>query len=181
MSQRKTISPDVLDKAQSVQLLLLDVDGVLTEGGLLYTHDGEQTKCFNTLDGLGIKLLQTSGIKVAVISGRDSQALRQRLADLGIENIQAGVMNKKLAAEQVLQQLKLSWAQVAAMGDDWPDLPMLIPAVFSCAPPNAHHEVLSRVDWITQQVAGHGAVREVCDLLLHASGKYDHLLQDALK
>jgi 3-deoxy-D-manno-octulosonate 8-phosphate phosphatase (KDO 8-P phosphatase) len=180
MSPLKAISPDVLHKAKTVQLLLLDVDGVLTEGGLLYTNDGEQTKCFNTLDGHGIKLLQASGIKVAIISGRDSQALRKRLADVGIENIQAGVKDKKVAAEQVLHQLKLSWAQVAAMGDDWPDLPMLTRAVFSCAPPNAHHEVLNRVDWITHQVAGHGAVREVCDLLLHACGKYDHVLQDAL-
>ena len=181
MSTYAVVSPELLQKARTVKLLLLDVDGVLTRGDLVYTDQGEQTKTFNTLDGHGIKLLQASGISVAIISGRDSPALRKRLSDLGVENIHAGVHDKKPAAEQVLQKLGLSWSQVAAMGDDWPDLPMLIPAMFSCAPPNAHPEVLNRVDWVTRQLAGQGAVRELCDLLLKANGHYDVLLQEALQ
>ena len=181
MSDYLSESPELLVKAQAVKLLLLDVDGVLTEGGLLYTEHGEQTKCFNTLDGHGIKLLQASGISVAIVSGRDSAALRKRLSDLGIDKLMAGTHDKKQAAEQVLQQQGVSWSQVAAMGDDWPDLPMLIPAVFSCAPPNAHPEVLRRVDWVTQRSAGHGAVRELCDLLLKATGQYELRLAEALK
>ena len=181
MTLPKAILPEMFNKAKSIQLLFLDVDGVMTEGGLLYDEVGEHIKCFNTLDGHGIKLLQSVGIKVAIISGRDSPPLRKRLADLGVENIKVGVHDKKTAAEQVMQQFHLSWSYVAAMGDDWPDLPMLLPAAFSCAPPTAHPEVVSRVDWVTQQPAGHGAVRELCDLLLQATGKYDSLLQEVLK
>jgi 3-deoxy-D-manno-octulosonate 8-phosphate phosphatase (KDO 8-P phosphatase) len=93
----------------------------------------------------------------------------------------AGVHDKKVAAEQLLSTLGLEWSQAAAMGDDWPDLAMLLPAGFSAAPPAAHAEVLSRVDWVTLRPAGHGAVRDVCDLLLRASGVYASALQEALK
>jgi 3-deoxy-D-manno-octulosonate 8-phosphate phosphatase (KDO 8-P phosphatase) len=174
------ISPENLQKARLVKLLLLDVDGVLTDGGLTYSENGEQTKRFNTLDGHGLKLLQAMGIHVAVVSGRDSAALRKRLADLGIVHIYAGVHNKRAAADSLLLNLGLNWSQVAAMGDDWPDLPMLMPAAFSCAPPQAHAEVLARVDWVTTQSAGHGAVRELCDLLLLACEMYDDALKKAL-
>jgi 3-deoxy-D-manno-octulosonate 8-phosphate phosphatase (KDO 8-P phosphatase) len=171
---------ETLQKARTVKLLLLDVDGVLTDGGLAYNESGEQTKRFNTLDGHGLKLLQAIGIHVAVISGRDSGALRKRLADLGIVHVYAGVENKRVAADALLQILGLNWTQVAAMGDDWPDLPMLMPAAFSCAPPQAHAEVLSRVDWVSAKSAGHGAVRELCDLLLLACEMYDDALKKAL-
>ena len=174
------ISPETLQKARRVKLLLLDVDGVLTDGGLTYSESGEQTKRFNTLDGHGLKLLQAIGIHVAVVSGRDSAALRKRLSDLGIVHIYAGVQNKRTAADDLLQVLGLSWSQVAAMGDDWPDLPMLMPAAFSCAPPHAHAEVLSRVDWVSTKSAGHGAVRELCDLLLQAGEMYDDAVKKAL-
>jgi 3-deoxy-D-manno-octulosonate 8-phosphate phosphatase (KDO 8-P phosphatase) len=93
----------------------------------------------------------------------------------------AGVHDKKVAAQQLLSTLGLEWSQAAAMGDDWPDLPMLMPAGLSVAPPSAHTEVLSRVDWVTSRPAGQGAVRDVCDLLLHASGVYASALQEALK
>lgn len=174
------ISPETLQKARRVKLLLLDVDGVLTDGGLTYSESGEQTKRFNTLDGHGLKLLQAIGIHVGVVSGRDSAALRKRLSDLGIVHIYAGVQNKRMAADELLQVLGLNWSQVSAMGDDWPDLPMLIPAAFSCAPPHAHAEVLRRVDWVSTKSAGHGAVRELCDLLLLACEMYDDALKKAL-
>ena len=181
MSQPLQPTPDVLQKARSIKLLLLDVDGVLTEGGLHYSDQGEQTKTFNTLDGHGLKLLQAHGISVAIISGRDSLALRRRLADLGINHVYAGVHDKKAAAQELLSKLGLQWSQVAAMGDDWPDLAILLPAGLSAAPPQAHAEILSRVDWVARRAGGHGAVRDVCDLLLHACGAYESALQEALK
>jgi len=180
MSLLTPITPEVLDKASAVKLLLLDVDGVLTDGGLTYSEQGEETKRFNTLDGHGLKLLQDMGIQVAIVSGRDGAALRKRLSDLGVAHVFAGVHNKKEAADNLLQKLGLDWQQVAAMGDDWPDLAMLVPAAFSCAPPQAHAEVLSRVDWVTGKPAGHGAVRELCDLLLQAGGVYEQALKEAL-
>ena len=174
-------SPALLEKAKAIKLLMLDVDGVLTEGGLHYSDQGEQTKTFNTLDGHGLKLLQAHGISVAIISGRDGLALRRRLSDLRVQHVFAGVHDKKIAAQELLSTMGLEWSQAAAMGDDWPDLAMLLPAGFSAAPPAAHAEVLSRVDWVTLRPAGHGAVRDVCDLLLRASGVYASALQEALK
>lgn len=180
MSLLTSFPQEILLKARAVKLLMLDVDGVLTDGGLTYSEQGEQTKRFNTLDGHGLKLLLALGIQVAIISGRDGAALRKRSSDLGLGHVFAGVDNKKEAADTLLQTLGLNWTQVAAMGDDWPDLAMLMPAAFSCAPPQAHAEVLSRVDWITSKAAGYGAVRELCDLLLQASGVYEEALKEAL-
>ena len=181
MSSPKNPTPELLEKAKTIKLLMLDVDGVLTEGGLHYSDQGEQTKTFNTLDGHGLKLLQAHGICVAIISGRDGLALRKRLSDLGISHVFAGVHDKKAAAQQLLSSLGLEWSQAAAMGDDWPDLTMLMTAGLSAAPPGAQTEVLTRVDWVSSRVAGHGAVRDLCDLLLRASGVYESALQEALR
>jgi len=175
-----TFPPALLDQAKDIRALLLDVDGVLTDGGLYFTENGESSKRFNTLDGHGLKLLQGAGIQPVIITGRDSAALRVRLNALNIQHAHFGVEDKHSAAQAALQSLGLSWAQTAAMGDDWPDLPMLLPSALACAPPNAHREVLSRVHWVTQAPAGHGAVREVCDLLLQAGGHYSGLLNEVL-
>ena len=172
--------PAILQRAQDIRVLLLDVDGVLTDGGLYFTENGETSKRFNTLDGHGLKLLQRAGVEPVIITGRDSAALRVRLNALNIQHAHFGVEDKHSAALSALQSLGLSWAQTAAMGDDWPDLPMLLPSTLACAPPNAHREVLSRVHWVTQARAGHGAVREVCDLLLQARGDYAALLNQVV-
>lgn len=172
--------PAILQRAQDIRVLLLDVDGVLTDGGLYFTENGETSKRFNTLDGHGLKLLQRAGVEPVIITGRDSAALRVRLNALNIQHAHFGVEDKHSAALSALQSLGLSWAQTAAMGDDWPDLPMLLPSTLACAPPNAHREVLSRVHWVTQAPAGHGAVREVCDLLLQARGDYAALLNQVV-
>jgi 3-deoxy-D-manno-octulosonate 8-phosphate phosphatase (KDO 8-P phosphatase) len=172
--------PAILQRAKDIRVLLLDVDGVLTDGGLYFTENGETSKRFNTLDGHGLKLLQRAGVEPVIITGRDSAALRVRLNALNIQHAHFGVEDKHSAAQSALQSLGLSWAQTAAMGDDWPDLPMLLPSALACAPPNAHREVLSRVHWVTQARAGHGAVREVCDLLLQARGDYAALLNQVL-
>jgi 3-deoxy-D-manno-octulosonate 8-phosphate phosphatase (KDO 8-P phosphatase) len=168
--------PGLLLQAQGIKVVFFDVDGVLTDGGLYFTEAGETLKRFHTLDGQGIKLLQRGGITPAVISGRDSQPLRLRLQALGIAHVQLGTENKRPAAEQMLATLGLSWQDAAAMGDDWPDLPMMRPAALACAPCNAHAEVLARAHHITRAQGGHGAVRELCDLLLQASGHYRGLL-----
>lgn len=175
-----TLSIDIQTKAKDIRVLLLDVDGVLTDGGLYFTEDGETSKRFNTLDGHGLKLLKSVGIEPVIITGRDSAALRARLNALTIQHAHFGVEDKRSAAQSALQSLGMTWAQTAAMGDDWPDLPMLMPSALSFAPPSAHSEVLARVSWVTQASAGHGAVREVCDVLLQAGGFYGKLLNEVL-
>jgi len=170
------IDPALLLKAQGIRVVFFDVDGVLTDGGLLFTESGETIKRFNTLDGHGLKLLQKAGITPAVITGRDSAPLRTRLRALGIEHAHFGTEDKHPAAVQTLAKLGLDWSQAAAMGDDWPDLPLLRHAAFACAPANAHIEVRTRADYVCNSSGGHGAVRELCDLLLVASSRYAALL-----
>ena len=167
-----THPPERLLLAQPVQVLFLDVDGVLTDGGLLMTESGETIKRFHTLDGHGIKLLQRCGIQVAVITGRDSPALRLRMAQLGIAHAHYGTEDKLPAAQRTLQTLGLDWSQAAAMGDDWPDVPVLKRCALAVAPPNAQEDVRALVHWVTPRAGGHGAVRDVCDLLLIATGHY---------
>ncbi|MDZ7921402.1 KdsC family phosphatase [Rhodoferax sp.] len=169
-------APDLLLSAQGIRVVFLDVDGVLTDGGLYFSEAGETLKRFNTLDGHGLKLLQRAGITPVIITGRDSQALRVRLLALGVEHAHFGTEDKRPAAEQSLKTLGLEWSQAAAMGDDWPDLPVMRRAGLACAPANAHVEVLGAAQFVTRSQGGHGAVRELCDLLLVAGGRYADLL-----
>ena len=168
--------PELLLKAQGIKVAFFDVDGVLTDGGLYMSEDGETLKRFNTLDGHGLKMLQKAGITPAVITGRDSLPLRTRLAALGISHAHFGTEDKGPVADATLKTLGLSWSQAAAMGDDWPDLPVMRRAAFSGAPANAHAEVIAIADHVTAVQSGHGAAREFCDLLLIASGRYAQLL-----
>ncbi len=181
MNPVPSFSPEVLLRAQPVKVLLLDVDGVLTDGGLYFSEAGETLKRFHTLDGHGLKLLQRAGITPAVVSGRDSAALRMRLQALGITHLRLGTEDKAPAAQAILQSLGLGWDAAAAMGDDWPDLPLLTRAAFAAAPPEAHPEVRARAHWVSRRGAGAGAVRELCDLLLLASGHYTRELEAALR
>jgi 3-deoxy-D-manno-octulosonate 8-phosphate phosphatase (KDO 8-P phosphatase) len=171
-------SPELLLRAQAIKVVFFDVDGVMTDGGLLFTEQGETIKRFNTLDGLGIKLLQKAGITPVVISGRDSVPLRTRLKALGVAHIHLNTEDKRPAAEKTLAELGLTWEQAACMGDDWPDLPVLQASAFACAPLHAHFEVKAVAHYITETPAGSGAVREFCDLLITASGHYAKLLQE---
>jgi 3-deoxy-D-manno-octulosonate 8-phosphate phosphatase (KDO 8-P phosphatase) len=177
MTPALSFDPALLLQAQSVRVAFFDIDGVLTDGGLLYSEAGETLKRFNTLDGHGLKLLQKAGITPVVITGRDSKPLRLRLQALGITHAHFGTEDKQPAAEATLQQLGLDWSAAAAMGDDWPDLPVMRHAAFACAPHNAHIEAKAAAQYITQASGGHGAAREFCDLLLVASGHYVRLLQ----
>jgi 3-deoxy-D-manno-octulosonate 8-phosphate phosphatase (KDO 8-P phosphatase) len=168
---------ELLQKAQCIKVVFFDIDGVMTDGGLLFTETGESIKRFNTLDGLGIKLLQKAGITPVVISGRDSAPLRTRLKALGVTHFYLNTEDKRPAAEKALAVLALTWAQAACMGDDWPDLSVLLASAFACAPAHAHAEVKAAAHHITEAAAGAGAVREFCDLLLMACGQYEILLE----
>ncbi|MEO8248507.1 MAG: HAD family hydrolase [Burkholderiales bacterium] len=181
--------PELLLRARGVKVAFFDVDGVLTDGGLYFAENPpsepsgarESIKRFHTLDGHGMKLLQKAGITPAVVTGRDSLAVRARLAALGITNAMFGTEDKRPAAENLLEQLGADWSQAAVIGDDWPDLPMLRRASLACAPPGAHVEVLAAAHYVTSARAGHGAAREFCDLLMVASGCYQALLSEYLR
>src|SRR5512133_1891875 len=136
-----TFAPEQLLAAQGVRVAFFDVDGVLTDGGLYFSEQGETLKRFHILDGFGLKLLQRGGITPAVITGRDSAPLRHRLQALGVTHVHFGTEAKRAAAEETLQTLGLDWTQAAGIGDDWPDLPVLARCAFACAPANAHVEV----------------------------------------
>jgi 3-deoxy-D-manno-octulosonate 8-phosphate phosphatase (KDO 8-P phosphatase) len=168
---------ELLLAAQGIRVAFFDVDGVMTDGGILISEEGETLKRFHTLDGLGLKLLQAGDITPVVITGRDSKPLRRRLEALGIVHVFYGTEDKRPAAEQALATLGLDWAQAAAMGDDWPDLPVLRRCALAVAPPHAHIEVRHAARYVTQAAAGQGAAREFCDLLLVASGRYAQLLE----
>lgn len=172
-------APELLLRAQGVRVAFFDVDGVLTDGSLWFSEAGESLKRFHSLDGHGLKLLQRAGITPAVITGRDSAALRARLQALGITQVHYGTEDKRPAAEATLATLGLDWSQAAAMGDDWPDLPVLRRVAFACAPANAHAEVKAVAHHVTALRGGHGAARELCDLLLMAAGRYVNLLDEA--
>ncbi len=176
MTATLSFPPELLLKAQGVRVAFFDVDGVLTDGGLYFSEAGETLKRFHTLDGHGLKLLQRAGITPVIITGRDSQPLRVRLAALGIAHAHFGTEDKRPAAEQSLAQLGLGWHQAAAMGDDWPDLAVMTRCAFACAPVNAHAEVKALADYVTPLAGGAGAAREFCDMLLVASGHYASLL-----
>lgn len=169
-----------LTVARGIRACIFDVDGVLTDGSLFISAEGETLKAFHALDGHGLKLLARAGITPIVITGRDSPAVRRRLQDLGLTHAVFGAHDKLAAAQPLLQSLGLDWPQVAAMGDDWPDLPLLLRAGFACAPRNAHAEVRAVAHHVTTLTGGQGAARECCDLLLQACGHYEALLHGHL-
>ena len=171
--------PELLLQAQGIRVAFFDVDGVLTDGGLYISEHGETLKRFNTLDGHGLKLLLQAGITPAVITGRDSKPLRLRLQALGITQVRYGTEDKHPAAKTMLAELGLDWSQAAAIGDDWPDLPLLQRCAFACAPANAHAQARALAHHVTQARGGEGAAREFCDLLLTAGGHYAGLLRHA--
>ena len=172
--------PELLLAAQGIRAAVFDVDGVLTDGRIYVGEHGEPFKAFSTLDGHGLKLLAQGGIAPLVVTGRGSQAGRRRIADLGVGHAIYGAHDKLAAAERLRAQLQLEWRELAVIGDDWPDLPLLLRAGFACAPPNAHAEVRAVVRHVTVAAGGYGAAREFCDLLLCAAGRYAALLNGPL-
>ncbi len=173
--------PELLLQAQGIRWAIFDVDGVLTDGRIYISERGEEFKVFSTLDGHGLKLLAQAGIATVVITGRDSPAVRRRVADLGIQHAVYGAHDKLAAANRLMLVLGLGWDTLAAMGDDWPDLPLMSRAAFACAPANAHAEVKAVAHHVTAAHGGHGAARECCDVLLMAAGRYAALLNGHLQ
>ena len=163
-------------RAARVRLMIFDVDGILTDGSLYYGAEGEVIKCFNVLDGHGIKLLQQSGVETAIISARKSAIVQHRAADLGISHVYQGVHDKRSAYELLLMQSAIGADACGFMGDDVIDLPVLSRVGFAVSVPNAHPEVLARAHYVTKAGGGRGAAREVCDLILRAQGNYEAAL-----
>lgn len=180
LSPAVRFAPELLLRAQGIRAAVFDVDGVLTDGRIYISERGEEFKAFHTLDGHGLKLLMQGGITPIVITGRDSPAVRRRVADLGIVHAVYGAHDKLAAAQGVMSALQLGWDGLAVMGDDWPDLPLMTRAAFACAPANAHVEAKAVAHHVTASRGGHGAARECCDLLLSAAGCYAALLHGHL-
>jgi 3-deoxy-D-manno-octulosonate 8-phosphate phosphatase (KDO 8-P phosphatase) len=173
--------PQALERATQIRMLVLDVDGVLTSGQVFFGPDGKESmKGFDIQDGFGLKLLQSVGIECAVITGRHSKMVLGRCNELGITNLFTGVQDKKSALLELQQRVAFNPAiDLAVMGDDWPDLPIMQLAGLRIAPAQAHEAVRQAAHYVTQAKGGFGAVREACDLILKAQGHYDLLLAKA--
>lgn len=163
------------DKASQVRLLIVDIDGVLTDGGLHFDNRGEEYKTFNSLDGHGIRMLLDCGIEVAVITGRQSKIVNHRMGDLGVRHIYQGHRDKLPVFEELLRATGNEASQVAYIGDDLPDLPVMQRVGFAIAVQNAHDFVKQHCDWVTSASGGRGAVREVADFILHAQSLLDDI------
>jgi len=166
-----------LPKAKDIKLLLLDVDGVLTDGNLIYSHEGKESKSFNTQDGFGLRMLQDAGVEIGIITARSSEALERRSKDLKITLLYQGAANKLIAYKEIVKATGLKPFEIAYMGDDWLDMVLLKRVGLAVAPANAVNEVKDMAHYTTEQSGGHGAVREICDLILEATGKYKELYQ----
>ncbi|MAM71277.1 MAG: 3-deoxy-manno-octulosonate-8-phosphatase KdsC [Gammaproteobacteria bacterium] len=171
---------DILEKARRITLLVLDVDGVLSDGKLYYANSGEEFKAFSTLDGLGIKLLQNAGIEVAIITGRQSAIVSRRAQELGIEKLYQGNDDKLTLLQKILEESGKSFQETAYIGDDLPDLACIRRVEFSATVPNAHPLIHEYALCCTKRAGGDGAVREICDLILRAQDKFDQAIQPYL-
>ena len=166
-----------LAKAAPIRLLLLDVDGVLTDGSIILSQDGTESKAFNTQDGFGLRLLLEAGIDTGVITARTSAAVTKRTQDLGMRYVFQGASNKLTAYKEIVRQSGLKPFEIAYMGDDWLDLVLLTRVGFAAAPANGVDEVQRIAHYVCRKSGGQGAVREVCDFLLEAKGVRQQLLQ----
>ncbi len=162
------LQSDIAARAADIRLLVLDVDGVLTDGRLYFTARGEETKCFHVRDGAGIVALIRAGIQVAVISGRDSPAVAKRAAELGIEFVRQGVSDKLAVLKELLAHLHLDAQSIACMGDDSPDIPIMRIARLAIAVADGHASAKACAHLVTTMSGGLGAVREACDVILAA-------------
>jgi len=165
------------EKAKEIKVLILDVDGVLTDSKLYFDGRGKEYKSFNVRDGLGIRLLQKAGIKVAVISGRGSKPVELRMKMLGIQLVYLEQLNKGEALQDIMNKTGCSAEQLAHVGDDLIDLPVLTQVGLAIAVQDANEQILPYVDWQTREKGGEGAVREVCDFILQAQGKMEELIE----
>jgi 3-deoxy-D-manno-octulosonate 8-phosphate phosphatase (KDO 8-P phosphatase) len=164
-------------KIEPLKLVIFDVDGVLTDGGLIFDNEGQEYKRFNSQDGHGIKMLRESGVEVAVITARQSKLVQNRMKQLGVIHLFQGESNKRIAYDELKKKLALKDEQIAYVGDDLLDLPILRQVGFAIAVENAHPIVKQHVHWVTPRAGGHGAARDVCDKVMTVQGTLDGLLQ----
>ena len=169
-------TPSLLQRARAVRLVVLDVDGVLTDGSIWTGENGEAIKRFSTRDGLGIKMLQAAGIPVAILTGRNSKQTAARAKELGISAVAQGKQFKTDAWRGLLAEHGVAESECAYMGDDVPDIPVLSAAGLAAAPADADHSVLGLVHWVSDRPGGNGAVRSLSELILTAQGRWDELV-----
>jgi len=176
----ETIDKDILKRAEQIELAIFDVDGVLTNGGLILGENGNEYKVFHSRDGLGLVMLRDSACQVAVISGRSSSIVSERMAALGIEYVYQGQNDKGKALDDLLEKLNIDAKATAYVGDDFIDLPAMRRVGFAIAVADAHPLVIDHAHWVTKERGGHGAAREVCELIMHARGTLDSQIQQFL-
>lgn len=172
---------DVSARARNIKLLMLDVDGVLTNGQIIFGPDGDALKVFNAADGLGISVARRLGLPVAIITGRKSDMVRLRALELNISDLYQGSMNKLEAFSDLLNKYSLTKEETAYIGDDLNDLPILVQVGLACAPDNAAPEVKQHVHYVSFRQGGQGAVRDIIELILKAQGKWDNVVEDYIK
>ncbi|HEV2885028.1 MAG TPA: HAD family hydrolase [Pyrinomonadaceae bacterium] len=172
---------DIERRASHIKLLLMDCDGVLTDGRLWLTNDGDEQKTFNTKDGLGLDLFRRAGLKSGVITGRSSQALARRAEELGVEFVRQGDAYKVDAFEEVLREAKVDEDEVAFIGDDLTDIPLMIRSELAVAVADAVEEAQSVAHYVTRAKGGHGAVREVIEIILKSQGRWNDLVEGYLR
>lgn len=172
---------DIIEKAKKLKLLILDVDGVLTDGRLFFDDKGKEYKCFHARDGHGIKLLRQTGVEVAVISGRKSNSVALRMKSLGVEYVYQGHENKIAAFNDIIQSLSILPEQAAHVGDDLLDLPIMKRVGLSIAVNDANDPVKEYADWCTKTPGGQGAVREICDFIMQSQGTFESILKSYMQ
>ena len=171
---------NILEKAKNIDWVILDVDGVMTDGSLFIGDDGQEYKAFNSLDGHGLRMLQDSGVSVAIITGRQSKVVNHRMEDLGITTIYQGYRDKTPAYEALLKDKNIQDANIAYVGDDVVDLPIMSRVGLPIAVQNAHPFVKKHSAWTTEASGGRGAVREVCEMIIQSRGMLEEKLESYL-
>lgn len=169
---QETFTQDLLNRAKSIKLVIFDVDGVMTDGGLTIGDDGQEYKTFNSQDGLGMKLLKASGVQIAIITGRTSNVVKQRSESIGVAHFYQGVDDKLVAFNELLVRVNMAPQNAAFMGDDIVDMPPMLRCGLAVSVPSAPEIVKNRAHYVTTKHGGHGAVRELCELIMHAQGTF---------
>lgn len=171
---------DILEKAKRIRLVILDVDGVLTDGSLYVGDDGEEYKAFNSRDGHGMVMLQHNGVEIAIITGRISKVVEHRMSELGIQHVYQGRKEKLPAFRELLSRLEIPAHDTAYVGDDVVDLPVMAQVGLAIGVQDAHPLVKRHAHWLTASPGGRGAVREVCEMIMDAQGVLDKTLNQYL-
>ncbi|SUA44206.1 3-deoxy-D-manno-octulosonate 8-phosphate phosphatase [Neisseria zoodegmatis] len=177
----QNLTPEIQARAARIKLLIMDVDGVLTDGRIFIRDSGEEIKSFHTLDGLGLKMLQACGVQTAIITGRDAPSVGIRVKQLGINHYYKGIHDKRAAYADLREKAGVEEHECAFIGDDVVDLPVMVRCGLPVAVPEAHWFTLKHAAYVTRNSAGNGAVRELCDLIMQAQGTLEAALQEYVK